>query len=119
MAFMNNGSTWFASSSPHESTAESLVGLTIDERYAVEKKLGHGGVGVVYLARDLRLHRKPVVVKVLLEKSTHDQWITKKFLQEREALARVDHPGVVGIFDAGELLNGQPYLVMQFIDGIS
>jgi serine/threonine protein kinase len=116
---MNNGSTWFANSSSPKRSGDSLVGLTIDRRYSVINELGHGGVGAIYLARDLRLHEKPVVVKVLLEKSTHDQWIAKKFLQEKEALARVEHPGVVGILDAGELPNGKPYLVMQFIDGIS
>jgi hypothetical protein len=43
----------------------------------------------------------------------------QKFQQEKEALARVDHPGVVGILDTGELADGKPYLVMQFIDGVT
>ena len=95
----------------------SLIGVTLDSRYSIQKELGQGGVGAVYLARDRKLHDKPVVIKVLLEKSFQNSWVVQKFQQEKEALARVDHPGVVGILDTGELPDGKPYLVMQFIDG--
>lgn len=98
---------------------QTLIGLTLDNRYFIEKELGRGGVGAVYLARDRKLHDKPVVVKILLEKSLQNSWVVQKFQQEKEALARVDHPGVVGILDTGELPDGKPYLVMQFIDGVT
>lgn len=98
---------------------EGLIGQTLDGRYFVEKEMGHGGVGVVYLARDRRLMDKCVVVKVLLEKWLQDEWVTNKFLHEREALARVDHPGIVGILDVGELADGKPYIVMQCVDGVT
>jgi serine/threonine protein kinase len=94
-----------------------FLGVTLDGRYFIEKELGQGGVGAVYLARDRKLHDKPVVIKILLEKSLQNSWVVQKFQQEKEALARVDHPGVVGILDTGELPDGKPYLVMQFIDG--
>lgn len=97
--------------------APELPGSTLDNRYFIEKELGRGGVGAVYLARDRKLHDKAVVIKVLLDKSFQNSWVVQKFQQEREALARVDHPGVVGILDTGELPDGKPYLVMQFIDG--
>lgn len=116
---MNDSSTWSNTYPEVQPPADELIGLKLDERYVVEKELGHGGVGAVYLARDLKLHDKPVVVKVLLEKSLRDHWTVQKFLQEKEALARVDHPGVVGILDTGEIHNGQPYIVMQFVDGVS
>jgi serine/threonine protein kinase len=96
---------------------EELVGMTLDGRYHVEKELGHGGIGAVYLARDRKLVNKPVVIKVLLEKSLQNEWAVRKFQHEKEALARVDHPGIVGILDTGELSDGKPYIVMQFIDG--
>jgi serine/threonine protein kinase len=102
---------------PNRPAPDDLVGTTVDGRYLIEKKLGQGGVGAVYLARDQKLHDKPVVVKVLLEKSLRDKWVLQKFQQEKEALARVDHPGVVGISDTGELSDGKPYIVMQFVDG--
>jgi serine/threonine protein kinase len=94
-----------------------LIGKTLDGRYYVEEELGHGGIGAVYLARDRKLVDKRVVVKVLLEKSLQNEWALRKFQHEKEALARVDHPGIVGILDTGELPDGKPYLVMQFVDG--
>lgn len=96
-----------------------LVGQTIDGRYAVDSAIGQGGVGAVYLARDQKLHNKKVVIKVLLDSSLQNAWVVQKFQQEKEALARVDHPGVVGILDTGELADGKAYLVMQFIDGVT
>jgi serine/threonine protein kinase len=98
---------------------QTVIGITLDNRYFIEKELGRGGVGAVYLARDRKLHDKPVVIKILLEKSLQNSWVVQKFQQEKEALARVDHPGVVGILDTGELPDGKPYLVMQFIDGVT
>lgn len=97
----------------------SLIGVTLDSRYFIQKELGQGGVGMVYLALDRKLHDKPVVIKVLLEKSLQNSWVVQKFQQEKEALARVDHPGVIGILDDGELPDGKPYLVMQFVDGVT
>src|SRR6266567_5622242 len=107
---------------PNETTQPQqpdLSGLTLDNRYFIEKELGRGGVGAVYLARDRKLHDKRVVIKVLLDKSLQNSWVVQKFQQEKEALARVDHPGVVGILDTGELPDGKPYIVMQFIDGVT
>lgn len=98
--------------------SEVLVGTLLDGRYFIEKELGRGGVGVVYLALDRKLLNKPVVVKVLLEKSLRFERIVQKFQQEKEALTRVDHPGIVGILDTGELDDGKPYIVMQHIDGV-
>jgi serine/threonine protein kinase len=97
----------------------SLTGTTLDGRYLIQQELGQGGVGAVYLAQDQKLHNKPVVIKVLLEKSLQNSWVVQKFQQEKEALARVDHPGVVGVLDTGHLPDGKPYLVMQFIDGVT
>lgn len=115
---MENSSTWPGHQGQGQSP-DNLIGLMIDGRYLVQKELAHGGVGAVYLSHDTKLHNKPVVIKILLEKSLTDQWVVQKFQQEKEALARVDHPGVVGILDTGELPNGKPYLVMQFVDGPS
>ena len=96
------------------SGSESLL---IKNRYAVECELGRGGMSVVYLAQDRQLMNKRVVIKVLLDESQEDAWIRKKFLQEMEALARIDHPGVVGALDTGETEEGRQFLVMQFIEG--
>jgi len=84
----------------------------------IEQKLGEGGMGAVYIARDKpELHSRRVVVKVLLEAALKNEYVIQKFQQEIESLTRLDDPGVVGIFDAGKLDDGTPYLVMQYVDG--
>jgi serine/threonine protein kinase len=93
-------------------------GQLIKNRYTLQKELGKGGMGVVYLAHDTQLHNRPVVIKVLRD-ATAEDWLTKKFRQEIEALVRIEHPGVVGIFDTGEMPNGQLFVVMQFVEGVN
>ena len=70
------------------SPLDNLPGTTIDGRYLVESELGQGGMGKVYLARDLSLHNRRVVIKVLLQASLGDAYVVRKFRQEVEALAR-------------------------------
>src|SRR5215212_6995729 len=108
------------STEPPVSASGLGVGMTINGRYLIEKELGRGGIGVVYLARDQQLMGKHVVIKILLEQvftTDADGWVKKKFRQEVEALARIDHPGVVGVLQTGEMPGGRPYLVMQYIEG--
>ena len=112
----NNRDHW---SVPATETGESLVGTTIDGRYLVESELGHGGIGKVYLAADVTLHHRRVVIKVLLQASLEDPYVVTKFRQEVEALARIDHPNVVSVLGAGELPDGKPYIVMQYVDGVT
>lgn len=95
-------------------------GITLKDRYVIEKEIGRGGIGVVLLARDRQLHSKRVVIKVLIDEygdSDMSHWIQRKFQQEIEALTLIDHPGVVGALDSGEMPNGKPYLVMQYVEG--
>src|SRR5947209_14605332 len=88
-------------------------GTTLDGRYLIERELGRGGIGVVYLARDKQLLSKPVVIKVLFEIAAQNEWVRRKFRQEIEALSRIDHPGIVGVLDVGEMPDGKPFFVMQ------
>lgn len=74
---------------------------------------------MVYLATDLQLHSRSVVVKVLLDEGARQEWVVRKFRQEMEALARISHPGVAVIFDAGELEDGKPFIVMEYVDGVT
>lgn len=98
---------------------ETLVGTVIDHRYLVERELGHGGIGKVYLARDVTLHHRKVVIKVLLQTSLADPYVVTKFRQEVEALSRIEHPNVVSVLGAGELPDGKPYIVMQYVEGVT
>jgi serine/threonine protein kinase len=100
----------------------SFDGMLLKDRYLIEGELGRGGIGVVYLARDRQLLERRVVVKVLLREtddSALTPWLRKKFEQEIEALVRLDHPGIVGVLDAGAMPDGKPFFVMQFIEGVT
>lgn len=98
----------------------NLIGTKLNDRYLIEREIGRGGMGAVFLARDKpELHARPVVVKVLLEDSLKNEWAVQKFHQEIESLTRLDDSGIVGIFDAGTLPDGAPFLVMQYVDGVS
>src|SRR3954463_7881468 len=89
-----NEETAPALNTTHLPPPKNLTGMTLDGRYFVEKELGHGGIGAVYLARDHKLVNKAVVIKVLLEKTLQNEWAIRKFQHEKEALSRVDHPGI-------------------------
>jgi serine/threonine protein kinase len=103
----------------HGSAVGLLVGTTLSKRYIIEKELKRGGFGIVYFARDQQLHSRPVVIKVLLDDAYQSEYVVRKFRQEVEALSRIDHPGVVGIVDSGELSDGKPFIVMQYVDGVT
>jgi serine/threonine protein kinase len=98
---------------------ESLIGLMVDGRYEINAKLGEGGIGAVFLARDRRMMDRPVVIKILLENWLDNPEIRRKFEHEKEALSRLDHPGIVSILDAGTLPGNKPYLVMPFAPGLT
>jgi serine/threonine protein kinase len=96
-----------------------LIGQTVDH-YFIEEKIGEGGFGAVYRARDIRNRRlaRHVVIKFLKDAGIDNDWVVGKFKQEVEALARLDnHPGIVGLLDAGEF-QGLPYIVLQYVNGV-
>jgi serine/threonine protein kinase len=107
------------SSNSADSSPDNLTGTTIENRFVVESVLGQGGMGKVYLARDLTLHNRAVVIKVLLDASVKDPYVVKKFRQEVEALARITHPNVVSVLGANELPDGTLYIVMQYVNGMT
>jgi hypothetical protein len=99
-----------------------MTEMNSTDRYRIVRELGRGGIGIVYLAHDLQLHSRPVVIKVLqqaVEESANSAWFRKKFQQEIEALARINHPGIIGVLDSGKLDDGKPFFVMPFVEGIS
>ena len=98
---------------------DELIGQVLNGRYQIQHEIKRGGMGVVYLALDQQLHSRPVVIKVLLEEAFQSEYVVQKFRQEVEALSRIDHPGIVGIIDAGELQNGKPFIIMQYVDGVT
>lgn len=95
------------------------LGTLLSGRYKLLEVISVGGFGTIYLAADLQLKGRHVVVKILLEKAASDEWFQRKFSQEIEALSRLNHPGVVQVYDAGTLPEGTPFLVMQWIEGVT
>jgi serine/threonine-protein kinase len=94
------------------------VRLTAGTRFAhyvVESRLGEGGVGVVYLARDLALGRK-VALKLLSPALATDAVFRTRFVAEAESAAALDHPHVLPVYEAGEA-DGQLYLAMRYVPG--
>ncbi len=79
--------------------------------------LGRGGMGVVYRARQPHLERD-VAVKLLAPEIAADPDFASRFLREARALARLNHPNIVGVHDSGER-DGTYYLIMEFVEGVS
>jgi YVTN family beta-propeller protein len=84
--------------------------------YRIEAVLGRGGMGVVYRATDVRLGRK-VALKVLPPEFGSDETFRVRFLRESRAAAAIDHPGVIPIYEAGDV-DGQLYIAMRYVDGV-
>jgi serine/threonine-protein kinase len=91
------------------------AGLPQISGYEMEAVLGHGGVGVVYKARDLRLHRT-VALKMLLAGAFATAAERERFLREAEAEAGLSHPHIVQVHHVGEH-DGRPYFTMEFVEG--
>jgi eukaryotic-like serine/threonine-protein kinase len=94
----------------------SLIGHTISH-YGVIDKIGQGGMGVVYRARDTRLERD-VALKVLPDGVLADPAARKRFRNEALALARLNHPNICSVFDF-DTDGGSDFLVMEFVPGVS
>lgn len=85
--------------------------------YELEGELGRGGMGVVFLARDLRTGER-VALKLLLASKGASEVQRKRFLREAQALTRLEHENVVRVRDSGEQ-DGTPWLALDFVDGRS
>src|SRR5262249_47818929 len=94
-----------------------MVGRTFLGRYEAIRLLGEGGMGKVYLARQLDLERQ-VVVKVMHEHLMNDELFLERFQRERKAMAKFTHHYAVALYDAG-LDPAGPCIVMEYIRGIT
>jgi eukaryotic-like serine/threonine-protein kinase len=93
----------------------TIEGTVLDDRYAVGELLGRGGMAEVYLATDRVLDRQ-VAVKVLGGWLAHDGTFVERFRREALASARISHPALVAVFDAGSE-DGMSYIVMELVPG--
>ncbi|MDX6635625.1 MAG: eukaryotic-like serine/threonine-protein kinase [Solirubrobacterales bacterium] len=92
-----------------------MIGTVLSGRYKLEAKLGSGGMSTVYLARDTTLDRQ-VAVKVLHREMSEQEDQLQRFRQEARAVAKLSHPNVVAVIDAGED-GGHPYIVFEYVEG--
>ena len=102
--------------SQEKQAAEALVGAVLEGAYRIERLLGEGGMGAVYYATQLRLH-KPVAIKVMAHELSAVSDALARFHREALVTSNLGHPNIVQVFDFSTTPAGQPFLVMEFLDG--
>lgn len=85
-------------------------------RYRIIEEIGRGGLATVYLAHDPRFQRN-VAIKILPPILASSPEFSARFEREIRAVARLGHPGIVQVYETGSTDNGQPYVVMQYVEG--
>jgi serine/threonine-protein kinase len=94
------------------------VGKVLSERYRIESVLGEGGMGAVYLAEHVLMHKR-LAVKVLHPEMTRMPEIVARFEREAMAAAHIEHPNVAAATDFGKLDDGAFFLVLEYVEGTS
>src|SRR5690242_3063834 len=103
-------------------TGAKVQNISGDERpplipgYEVLRRVGHGGMGEVYVARQLVLSRLVALKFLATEPTAEPDEAMDRFRREAELMARVSHPNVLSVYDFG-VIDGRPYLVMEYVEG--
>ena len=98
-------------------TVDRLVGKTLQGRYRILKRIGKGGMGIVYLAEHVLIRRK-VAIKALRCGAFDSEELVRRFKREAMAAAAVGSEHVVGVTDMGELEDGSHYIVLEYLEGV-
>ena len=93
------------------------VGAVLGETYRIQSLIGRGGMGAVWAAEHLRLPGKHVAVKVLLDAAAGGEEMLQRFRREAEIASRLGHPNIVEVLDFNTLPTGQPYIVLEYLQG--
>jgi tRNA A-37 threonylcarbamoyl transferase component Bud32 len=94
------------------------IGQVLDKKYKLSRLLGEGGMGAVYEARHVVIGRR-CAVKFLHAEIAHNEEVVKRFIREAQAASAIGHPNIIDIYDFGVADDGAPYLVMEFLEGVS
>ena len=92
-------------------------GLVIAGRYALQQKIGEGGMGEVWVAKQTEPVKRKVALK-LIKTGMDSRAVIQRFEQERQALALMDHPNIARVLDGGITPTGQPFFVMELVNGL-
>jgi hypothetical protein len=98
-------------------TVDPPAGRVIAGRYALVEVIGEGGMGTVYRARQTEPVRREVALK-LVRAGMDSRAVLARFEAERQALALMDHPNIARVYDGGATADGQPFFVMELVDGV-
>jgi DNA-binding response OmpR family regulator/tRNA A-37 threonylcarbamoyl transferase component Bud32 len=90
--------------------------LNIANRFRLIRQIGEGGMSTIFLAKDRRLGRE-VAIKVINPSQFGNERARLRLVREARALARLNHPHIVGVYDAGDLSSGSLYIVMEWLEG--
>ncbi|MCA9872068.1 MAG: PD40 domain-containing protein [Anaerolineales bacterium] len=97
------------------SSTDPMIGQRIDN-YLIKRKIGEGGMAVVYLAEDTALKRA-VVIKMMLPHLAQQEELRLRFQREAQATAQLHHQNIVPVYTTGNAPNGQPYIAFQYVTG--
>lgn len=103
---------------PRKERKDPLLGEVLGGRFVVLKKIGAGGMGAVYRARQEGMDRD-VAVKVLLGDLAENETVLRRFTLEALAVSRLRHPNTIQIFDYGQTPQGNPYIAMEMLEGLT
>ena len=97
--------------------ADAKPNVIIAGRYTLQERIGEGGMGEVWVARQTEPVRRKVALK-LIKQGMDSRAVLHRFEQERQALAMMDHPNIAKVLDAGLTPNGQPFFAMELVNGL-
>ena len=97
--------------------ADAKPNVLIAGRYTLQEKIGEGGMGEVWVAKQTEPVKRKVALK-LIKAGMDSQRCSQRFEQERQALAMMDHPNIAKVLDGGLTPTGQPFFVMELVNGL-
>ncbi len=95
----------------------AIAGAVIAGRYTLQEKIGEGGMGEVWVAKQTQPVKRKVALK-LIKTGMDSRAVLQRFEQERQALALMDHPNIARVLDGGITPTGQPFFVMELVNGL-